>query len=116
MKVENWENLKLIEERPGVYHKRTYGDAVQVQYLIFDPEGEVAKFHNHPKNEQFFIVETGEWMITVGKEKKKITSGDIVHIPAGVYHTIELLSNETSKCLEVFCPPLEADMKADGLI
>jgi hypothetical protein len=45
MKVENWENLKLIEERPGVYHKRTYGDAVQVQYLIFDPEGEIAKFH-----------------------------------------------------------------------
>jgi mannose-6-phosphate isomerase-like protein (cupin superfamily) len=115
MKVENWEKLRLIEERPGVYHKRTYGDKVQIQYLIFDPGGEVAKLHSHPTSEQFFIVETGEWMITIGSEKRKITQKDIVHVPAGAYHNIELLSDETSRCLEVFCPPLQEDMKADGL-
>ncbi|MBW2206981.1 MAG: cupin domain-containing protein [Deltaproteobacteria bacterium] len=53
--------------------------------LTFDPDGEVAPFHNHPKSEQFFIVQTGEWLIRVGEEEKKITPGDIVHIPAGVY-------------------------------
>ncbi len=116
MKVENWENLKTIQCRPGVYHKRTYGDGVQVQSLTFDPDGEVAPFHNHPKSEQFFIVQTGEWLIRVGDEEKKITPGDIVHIPAGVYHNIELLSDKPSKCLEVFCPPNEDDLKADGLI
>lgn len=107
MRVENWERVELLKDRPGVSHKRVIGDNVQVQYLIFEPGGEVAKYHSHPKSEQFFIVETGEWEITVGEEKRKITPGDIVHVPAGVYHTIELLSKETSRCLEVFCPPID---------
>jgi mannose-6-phosphate isomerase-like protein (cupin superfamily) len=50
------------------------------------PPGETNLIHNHPKEEQIYILLSGSGIIQIGKEKVDVIPGDVVHLPMNVPH------------------------------
>ena len=51
--------------------------------------------HAHPTDE-IYIVMQGDGIVTISDEKCKVSAGDVVEIPADIWHT---MSNESGKPL-----------------
>jgi mannose-6-phosphate isomerase-like protein (cupin superfamily) len=113
MSFYNWDALPLTHDRPGVTHRRIFGDNIQMQHLIVQPGGEPAKLHNHPGTEEFFYIQAGAWAFTLGDEVRNVGPGDVVHVKAGTMHTLRLLSDEPGMVLEVFHPIWDTDLAKD---
>jgi quercetin dioxygenase-like cupin family protein len=113
MSFYNWDLLPLAHDRPGVAHRRIFGDNIQIQHLIVEPGGEPAKLHNHPDHEEFFYIEAGEWEFTLEDEVRRIGPGDVVHVKPGAMHTLRLLSDERGMALEVFHPIWNPELAKD---
>ena len=90
MSFYNWDMLPLSHDRPGVAHRRIFGDNIQMQHLITEPGGTPSKLHNHPDHEEFFYIQAGEWEFTLEDEVRRIGPGDVVHVKAGAMHTLRL--------------------------
>ena len=50
------------------------------------PAGETNLMHNHPKEEQIYIVVSGSGVIQVGDDRTDVVPGDVVYLPANVPH------------------------------
>lgn len=50
------------------------------------PPGETNLMHNHPKEEQIYILLSGSGIIQIGKERVDVIPGDVVHLPMNVPH------------------------------
>lgn len=113
MSFYNWDALPLSHDRPGVAHRRIFGDNIQMQHLLVQPGGEPAKLHNHPGHEEFFYIQAGEWEFTLEDDVRRVAPGDVVHVKAGAMHTLRLLSDEPGMVLEVFHPIWNAELAKD---
>ena len=63
--------------------------------------------HNHPDEEEIlYVLEgEGEQMIDTGtEERRKVTSGTMIHIPPGVYHSTINTGDKLMKILVVYSP------------
>src|SRR4051812_349884 len=61
-----------------------YDDIVMMAKLKFE-QGAVGKLHQHPHT-QVSYVESGEFEITIGNEKKVLKTGDGFYVPPNVMH------------------------------
>ncbi|WP_049995834.1 cupin domain-containing protein [Halococcus sediminicola] len=61
--------------------------------------------HNHPDSEEILYVISGEGIQTVDGEERRITAGEMVHIPAGAYHSTINATWEPLRLLAVYAPP-----------
>ncbi len=64
--------------------------------------------HNHPGCEEILYVVSGrgKQMIDIGSERwKPIGEGDVVHIPADIFHATINTGWEPLKMVAVYCPP-----------
>ena len=113
MSFYNWDMLPLSHDRPGVAHRRIFGDNIQMQHLITEPGGTPSKLHNHPDHEEFFYIQAGEWEFTLEDEVRRLGPGDVVHVKAGAMHTLRLLSEEPGMALEVFYPMWNPELAGD---
>ena len=105
MSFTSWNDVPIEHNRPGVIHQRLFGNNVQVQKLTVEPGGEPVHLHNHPDTEQFFLIQEGEWEMTLGDEKKRVGPGDVVYIPPGVTHSPRLLNEDKPGWLyEIYQP------------
>ena len=81
----------------GEAYSPTEGVWVTGERIIFGkmriPAGAKAEPHSHP-NEQFAIVLSGACRATIGGETATVTAGDIVHMPADVVHSVEIVGDE----------------------
>jgi mannose-6-phosphate isomerase-like protein (cupin superfamily) len=50
------------------------------------PPGETNLMHNHPREEQIYIVLSGYGEIQVGEERTEAEPGDVIFLPANVPH------------------------------
>ncbi|MDA1001545.1 MAG: cupin domain-containing protein [bacterium] len=113
MSFYNWDMLPVTHDRPGVTHRRIFGDNIQMQHLITEPGGTPTKMHNHPDNEEFFYIQAGEWDFTLEGETRKLAPGDVVHVKMGAMHMLKLVSDEPGMVLEVFHPVLNTELAKD---
>ncbi len=113
MSFYNWDMLPISPDRPGIVHRRIFGDEIQIQHLISEPGGTTPELHNHPDHEEILYVQAGEWECTLGNEIRKIAPGDVVHVKKGQMHTLELKSNEPGMVLEIFHPILNTELAKD---
>jgi quercetin dioxygenase-like cupin family protein len=60
------------------------------------------KPHNHP-HEQITYVEKGELYFFIGEEKHHLVEGDLVSIPSGIFHTIQIISKNV-RLIDSFTP------------
>lgn len=56
--------------------------------------------HHHPEKEESYLVQEGQGRLTVGKETRRVTPGDVIKIPVGTTHQI---FNEHAETLKFFC-------------
>lgn len=60
--------------------------------------------HNHPDSEEILYVISGEGVQTVDDEERHITAGEMVHIPAGIYHSTINATWEPLRVFAVYAP------------
>jgi quercetin dioxygenase-like cupin family protein len=66
------------------------------------PWAQPDKPHNHP-HEQITYVEKGELYFYIGEEKHYLVEGDLVSIPSGIFHTIQIISKNV-RLIDSFTP------------
>jgi uncharacterized cupin superfamily protein len=61
--------------------------------------------HKHDDTEQIFYILEGEGMLTIEKEEREypVQIGDIVRIPASVYHSIRAEGGKKLRYLAIDC-------------
>ena len=75
------------------------------------PMAEPDKPHNHP-HEQITYVEKGELYFFIGEEKHRLTEGDLVTIPSGIFHSIQTISRNV-RLIDSFTPVRSDFLKKD---
>ncbi|MCZ2858696.1 cupin domain-containing protein [Blastococcus sp. VKM Ac-2987] len=72
--------------------------------LTLEP-GEVVTEHWHPYSEEYLYCQTGDVLVTLDGEQRRLTAESAVHIPIGVRHRI--VNDGTGTAFFVFlCGPL----------
>jgi mannose-6-phosphate isomerase-like protein (cupin superfamily) len=60
--------------------------------------------HHHRELEEIYYLLSGEGLMTVGAEQRKVLAGDAVYIPKGERHTLENTGSEPLRLI-VVCGP-----------
>ena len=103
----NWGKIKFLSEP-----KLTSAEHMSVVHVWLEP-GQGHLRHNHPGSEEvlFIIAGEGEQMVEDDLEEKggkpqffKVKSGDLVHIPASVFHQTINTGKDTMQVLAVYSP------------
>ncbi|MGY1741469.1 MULTISPECIES: cupin domain-containing protein [unclassified Blastococcus] len=68
--------------------------------LTLEP-GEVVREHWHPYSEEFLYCHSGDALVTLDGEERRLAAGSAVHIPIGVRHRI--VNDGASAAFFVFC-------------
>ncbi|MFQ5914489.1 MAG: cupin domain-containing protein [Nitrospinota bacterium] len=93
----------------GTVNRRLIGAAKNFHLVMGTLEkGAEAKRHSHPDLEQGMYVLQGRALIEIGGEGKEVGPGGVVFLPAGLPHRVEALSEEPTRLLIVYSPPLKA--------
>lgn len=103
----NWGHLKFLSEP-----QLTNAQHFSVVHVTLEPgQGHVR--HNHPGSEEilYVLAGEGEQMVETDLEEKggkpeffKVKAGDLVHIPASVFHQTINEGNEPMQLLAVYSP------------
>ncbi len=100
--VFDWGTIKWLSE-PNV----TTTDRFSAGVVLLEP-GKGHTRHNHPGAEEILYVISGEGrqMVDDGEEVwSRIAAGDLIHIPADMYHATINTGWEPLKMMAVYCPP-----------
>jgi oxalate decarboxylase/phosphoglucose isomerase-like protein (cupin superfamily) len=100
--VFDWGTIKWLSE-PRVTRTKRFSTGV----VLLEPgKGHVR--HNHPGCEEILYVVSGQGkqMIDIGGEAwEPVTAGDLIHIPADIFHATINTGWEPLKMIAVYCPP-----------
>ncbi|MBN2048194.1 MAG: cupin domain-containing protein [Anaerolineaceae bacterium] len=93
--------------RPGAERRLAVNEHLMMVVFDFNngPQAEPDAPHTHPHEQISYVVE-GEINFFLGDEREHLRPGDMVSIPAGVPHTIQLLS-EHVRLVDSFTPVRE---------
>ncbi len=72
--------------------------------LTLEP-GEIVTEHWHPYSEEFLYCQTGDVLVTLNGEERRLTAESAVHIPIGVRHRI-VNDTSTTAFFVFLCGPL----------
>ncbi len=100
--VFDWGTIKWLSE-PRV----TATSGFTMGVVLLEP-GKGHARHNHPGCEEILYVVSGQGnqMIDIeGEQFRAIAAGDLVHIPADVFHATTNTGWEPLKMIAVYCPP-----------
>ncbi len=81
----SFEQMTSNEFEEGIRIKSLPLGNVQVRYMEFEPESLISD-HQHPEEVVTMILE-GEMEMTVGKETKRVKSGDVFVVPPKTNHS-----------------------------
>jgi oxalate decarboxylase/phosphoglucose isomerase-like protein (cupin superfamily) len=97
----DWGRLQWLSEP-----KVTGADKFVLGVVTIEP-GKGHLRHNHPDMEEILYVIEGEGtqMVDIGGEqRRRVKAGDLIHLPAGVFHETVNTGDKTLRFLVVFGP------------
>ncbi len=102
IKAEPMENgrgeiLRLINARTGT-------EKVDVHLNRLVPGGPRGRVHRHTESDNVYIVRRGEGTLTIDGETHVIKADQVIHIPAGVPHSLSNLGTEVLELFEIYAP------------
>ncbi len=100
--VFDWGTIKWLSE-PRVTSTRGFTQGV----VLVEP-GKGHARHNHPGCEETLYVVSGQgnqMIDTDGERWQPIAAGDLVHIPADIFHATVNTGWEPLKMIAIYCPP-----------
>jgi quercetin dioxygenase-like cupin family protein len=68
------------------------------------PPGTVVPPHSHEREDETFYILEGEFRCQVGREVRRVRPGDVVFIPRGTPHSIEITSATPGRSLLLASP------------
>jgi mannose-6-phosphate isomerase-like protein (cupin superfamily) len=71
--------------------------------VTLDPKGGQVPWHNQEQEEVYFIVE-GEGEMCLGEERVRVTSGQMVYIPSGVFHQLTNVGDTPLRMIYCYGP------------
>ena len=97
-------DVEAIEVEPGRKRRLIHTDHLMVVVWDFTggPWENPDAPHSHPHEQVTYIVE-GEVHFILGEEKQRLSTGDMVAIPANVPHSIQLVSSHV-RLIDSFTP------------
>jgi uncharacterized cupin superfamily protein len=98
MSFYNWDMLPLSHDRPGVAHRRIFGDHIQMQHLLVEPGGEPAALHNHPNHEEFSYIQAGEWEFTLEDDVRRIGPANLLDQQQSSTYNAHYMVSVTAMC------------------
>jgi len=104
------EDIPWTTVAPGI-QRQVYGydQSIMLVKVKFE-KGAVGAVHDHP-HVQVSYVESGEFAVTIGDEKKVVKAGDGFYVAPGTLHGCECL--EAGVLIDVFSPH-RTDFLLDG--
>jgi len=96
-------SYKLIK-KPWGYEEILYETADFIVLRMFIKKGEETSLHKHPNRDEYFIILKGKGHLLLGKRKKPIKKGEMIHIKKGLEHL--WMADEDLEIIEVTTPPL----------
>jgi oxalate decarboxylase/phosphoglucose isomerase-like protein (cupin superfamily) len=99
--VFDWGKLQWLSEP-----KVTGADKFVLGVVTIEP-GKGHLRHNHPDMEEILYVIEGEGtqMVDIdGEQRRRVSAGDLIHLPRGVFHETVNTGNTTMRFLVVFGP------------
>jgi quercetin dioxygenase-like cupin family protein len=96
---------------PDVSVRSAVGELMKVA-IVTKPEGDGPSLHEHPNEEQWTYILSGELHFILGDEDKIVGSGTLVHIPRNVPHRSRPV-NGPATFLTVKSPPGSGAMDQD---
>jgi len=83
-------DLEEIEKSPGGVNAKIESGAVVGEFMKFGivtkPDAEGPPLHEHPNEEQFTLVMSGQMHFILGDEDRVVGPGTLVHIPRNTRH------------------------------
>lgn len=72
-------------------------------WVTLAPKGGQVPWHNQESEEIYFVI-AGRGEMCLGDERRELTAGQIVHIPAGTFHQLTNLADEPLQLVYVYGP------------
>ena len=99
-----WDNMPMEELSPEIGRKMVSGEKVMLAQ-VFLKKGAIVPKHQH-HNEQITYILSGSLRFWIGEDQAEVVdvlAGEVLHIPANVWHKAEAL--EDTLDVDVFSPP-----------
>jgi quercetin dioxygenase-like cupin family protein len=99
-----WDDVERERVNPLLDRKLITGDSLMLSH-VFLKKGCIVPKHQH-HNEQFSYIIDGALRFWIGDDPAQevvVRSGEVLHIPSGVWHKAEAL--EDTLDMDVFSPP-----------
>jgi quercetin dioxygenase-like cupin family protein len=95
---------KAVEFMPGRTRRILHTDHLMMVAFDFadGPAANPDPPHTHPHEQVSYVVE-GEVMFFIGEESRRLVPGDMVAVPPGLPHRIQLLT-PTARLIDSFTP------------
>lgn len=97
-------NMQASRANVDFRHVLYDGRHLQLIVMSVPPGGEIGE-EVHDEHDQLFLFAEGEGKMVVGAEKLPVHAGDIIVVPAGVYHNLKNLGPIALKLFTCFAPP-----------
>jgi quercetin dioxygenase-like cupin family protein len=82
--------LDELEKKPSPTNTHVEAGAVPGEFMKFGivtkPEGEGPPLHEHPNEEQFTVILSGQMHFVLGNEDRVVGPGTLIHIPRNTRH------------------------------
>ena len=82
--------LNELEKKPSKVNSSIESGAVPGEFMKFGivtkPEGEGPPLHEHPNEEQFTVILSGQMHFVLGDEDRVVGPGTLIHIPRNTRH------------------------------
>lgn len=72
-------------------------------FATLEPNGGQVPWHNQESEEVYFVI-AGQGEMCLGEERRELGSGQIVQIPAGVYHQLTNVGDTPLQLIYVYGP------------
>ncbi len=100
MQLHRWDEIALEKVTEMVSRKIVAGDR-QMLAQIYLKRGALVPVHSHPSEQMTYVLQ-GALRFLVAGEETIVREGEVLHIPAGVFHQSEALEDTFE--LDVFSP------------
>ena len=67
------------------------------------PPGETNLVHNHPNDEQIYLILEGSGSVQIGDERVEVDEGDVISLPANIPHAFYNTTHNETIVLNVGC-------------
>ena len=92
----------------GLISRSSGSKALLFGNLVFAP-GDGFNFHHHPNQEEVIYLIEGSLEAWIGQEKRTVSRGDTVYLPAGTVHACFNLSDQEARMFVILTPVIESE-------